>query len=701
MTQTNQVNGALKTNEADSRFDEEVKRYAKWIAADSKRYRNAGYREKTRAYNETSLRTIQVGGQEVSLFAPFRPEFSALQTFTRGQVCTISMVVLVGLLGLLYFHIGMIVTAIAVVTVLYLTDLILNAILSVWTLNHSKEEHIDDAIVHALSGADWPRYTILCPLYREVEVVPQFVEAMLALDYPTEKLQVLMLTEEDDVSTRKSIEAQHLPPHFALVTVPAGRPRTKPRACNYGLLQATGDYVVIYDAEDIPDPLQLKKAVLTFANQGPETACVQAKLNFYNTGQNMLTRWFTAEYSLWFDLTLPGLQRLGVPLPLGGTSNHFRAHALRLMGAWDAFNVTEDCDLGLRMTNYGFKTTMLHSTTYEEANSQLKNWIRQRSRWIKGYMQTYLVYMRKPQVYLHPGRLKEFFSLQLFVGGKTFVLLINPLMWMLVLVYILLHPIDLYHTLFPAPILYMSAACLIFGNFFFAYTHMIGCMRRDHFHLVKWALSIPIYWAMASAAAFLALQQLFLKPHYWEKTQHGLHLHASGSSQQGTIVTEEPGSMADTLKLQEPAQILQNHLPSMPRSEEDVQVVIDSSPNIPLMTGEFEFEVKEQTLQGVDGREAIESFLEEFGLESIEKTLREEIVVLKVRPKAKRPHDQLQTGRLGLQEVETSQSSEEECQKRLTGTQRTVGVASPAAEAAEPPKAGPFAETEVAEELES
>jgi cellulose synthase/poly-beta-1,6-N-acetylglucosamine synthase-like glycosyltransferase len=340
---------------------------------------------------------------------------------------------------------------------------------------------------------------------------------------------LLLLTEEDDISTRTVMETLDLPAHFSIITVPDGKPRTKPRACNYGLLQATGEYIVIYDAEDVPDPLQLKKAVLAFANQSRQTACIQAKLNFYNSNQNILTRWFTAEYSLWFDLTLPGLQKLGVPLPLGGTSNHFRTSALRKLGAWDAFNVTEDCDLGLRMAHYGFKTAILDSTTYEEANSQFRNWIRQRSRWIKGYMQTYLVYMRHPLIYLKRERLAEFFSLQLFVGAKTGVLLVNPFMWMLLLIYLLLRPVTLYHALFPAPILYMGVACLIFGNFFYTYSHIIGCMKRGQYALVKWTLLIFFYWAMASAAAFMALQQLILKPHYWEKTQHGLHLQKTGA----------------------------------------------------------------------------------------------------------------------------------------------------------------------------
>src|SRR2546423_188937 len=457
---------------ADPHSREQVKYYANWLAKQAKHDVLNDDTKEINDYIQEATKVVKVGEKEVATFAPFRPKLSALQTFTRRQVVTLCVMGLLWMIGVLVFRLEMLTIVIGVITVMYTFNLILNLGMAARTFRNSPEEHIDDAIVHTLKNANWPMYTILCPLYREAQVVPQFVQAMQSLDYPPEKLQILFLTEANDAETRNTIRSLSLPPHFQILVVPDGKPRTKPRACNYGLLHARGRYVVIYDAEDIPDPLQLKKAVLTFANQGPEIACVQAKLNFYNTGQNLLTRWFTAEYSLWFDLTLPGLQRLGVPLPLGGTSNHFRADMLRLMGAWDAFNVTEDCDLGLRMAYYGFKTAMLNSTTYEEANSRLKNWVRQRSRWIKGYMQTYLVYMRKPQVYLRRGRLGEFLSLQLFVGGKTLVLLVNPFMWMLIVVYVLLHPIALYHTLFPAPVLYMSAACLIFGNFFYTYTHL-------------------------------------------------------------------------------------------------------------------------------------------------------------------------------------------------------------------------------------
>ena len=286
-------------------------------------------------------------------------------------------------------------------------------------------------------------------------MVPQFVQAMQALDYPIAKLQILFLTEEDDAETREAIAAMSLPPHFSIITVPAGQPRTKPRACNYGLLQATGDYVVIYDAEDMPDPLQLKKAVLTFANHGADLACVQAKLNYYNARQNLLTRWFTVEYSLWFGLTLLGMQQSGLPLPLGGTSNHFRREVLCRVGAWDPFNVTEDCDLGLRLAAFQLKTVVLDSITYEEANSQVKNWIRQRSRWIKGYLQTYLVHMRQPLRYFREKRLLEFLTAT-HHRWKPCVLFINPVMWTLCILYIVLRPIELYHILFPGLVLYME-----------------------------------------------------------------------------------------------------------------------------------------------------------------------------------------------------------------------------------------------------
>jgi cellulose synthase/poly-beta-1,6-N-acetylglucosamine synthase-like glycosyltransferase len=415
---------------------------------------------------------------------------------------------------------------VAAITIVYTVILVLNLILVTRLFHSSPEEQIDDEIVHALRDAEWPMYTILCPLYREALVVPQFVKAIQSLDYPTDKLQVLFLTEENDSETRNVIRDLDLPAHFKIIVVPDGQPRTKPRACNYGLLYAEGSYVVIYDAEDIPDPLQLKKAVLTFANHGTNVACVQAKLNFYNSGQNLLTRWFTAEYSMWFDLVLPGLQLARFPLPLGGTSNHFRIDALRALGAWDAYNVTEDCDLGLRLKRYGMETVILDSTTLEEASPNLKNWIRQRSRWIKGYMQTYLVHMRNPLQQLHKRSLYELFSFQVVVGSGLGVMMFNPFMWALLAIYITSssEAVSIYHILFLGPVLYTGAFCLIFGNFFYLYLYLLACTKRKLYHLLPSTLFIPIYWLLMSIAAFYALFELLVKPHYWQKTIHGFHL---------------------------------------------------------------------------------------------------------------------------------------------------------------------------------
>jgi cellulose synthase/poly-beta-1,6-N-acetylglucosamine synthase-like glycosyltransferase len=512
------------------------------VTADSKRHNGDNPYQEILLYAQIASRSVTLNGRKFRPFAPFHRSLSAYKTLTRWQGALLIALLLGYGCTLWFYGLKSVAVLLGLIILLYISALLLNFVVSVIALNRPGEEQIDDASIHELFDVDWPGYTILCPLYREVSVVPQFLQAMQALDYPTDKLQILLLTEEDDAETRAAIKAMRLPRHFSIVTVPDGQPRTKPRACNFGLLLAMGEYVVIYDAEDIPEPLQLKKAVLTFANHDADLACVQAKLNYYNAKQNLLTRWFTAEYSLWFDLILPGMQAMQLPLPLGGTSNHFRAEMLRRVGAWDPFNVTEDCDLGLRLAYYHLKTTMLDSTTYEEANSQVKNWIRQRSRWIKGYLQTYLVYMRHPLRYVRQRGFRGFLSLQLVIGGKTLVLFINPLMWVLLALYFPLRPIlaDVYQEIFPKPVLYLGLTCLFVGNFFYLYTLLIGCMKREQYGLIKWALFAPIYWAMMSIAAYRALYQLFLKPHYWEKTKHGLHLRPSHPAAHSAPVKVKP-----------------------------------------------------------------------------------------------------------------------------------------------------------------
>jgi glycosyltransferase XagB len=181
-----------------------------------------------------------------------------------------------------------------------------------------------------------------------------------------------------------------------VIVVPCGLPQTKPRALNYALCFARGSLLTIYDAEDIPDPRQLRRAAAAFAVLPQDTACLQAELVFDNANENWLTRQFTIEYAMLFGMILPALAAHRLPLPLGGTSNHFRIDALRRAGAWDAYNVTEDADLGIRLARLGFDTDTITSCTYEEANVSLRNWMRQRTRWMKGFLATWLVHMREP-----------------------------------------------------------------------------------------------------------------------------------------------------------------------------------------------------------------------------------------------------------------------------------------------------------------
>ncbi len=514
----------------DPRKQERVERYAQWLSANNSLPVSP---QKLQVYQDASLEIKQIGKREVRTFAPFQERTSALQVITSDQLTIFSMLVVYWIVGLVLLHLAMFTITFGTVTMLYICGFVVSGILATKSFNGSSGEKIDEEIIAALDqrGVEWPTYTILCPLYKESAIVPQFVEAIKSLNYLAEKLQVLFLTEEDDHETRAALYSMRLPRGFTILAVPKGSPQTKPRACNFGLLQAKGQFIVIFDAEDKPEPYQLKKAVLAFANHGPEVACVQAKLNYYNSTQNLLTRWFTAEYSTWFDIMLPGLQQRGFSLPLGGTSNHFRTEVLRALGGWDAFNVTEDCDLGLRISQYGLKTAMLDSTTYEEATSRVKSWLFQRSRWIKGYLQTYLVHMRHPVQTLQQRHLRKFFSLQLIVGAWTIVLLINPFMWALTALYLVFRPVQLYSILFPGPILYMGAFCLIFGNFFYVYIHLIGCLRRKEYALIKWVLLIPLYWVMMSMSAYIAFYQLIVKPHYWEKTQHGNHLAPSAQLQ--------------------------------------------------------------------------------------------------------------------------------------------------------------------------
>lgn len=460
---------------------------------------------------------------------------TALYTITPKQKIYVTGFLIILLECLLLDWHATLVGILAILTFLYFSDLLFNFFLVYRSFSKSPEIKITpEELKNADRTKQWPMYTIFCPLYKEWEVLPQFITAMSRLDYPKKKLQVMLLLEEDDTETIDHAKKLALPENFDIVIVPHSKPKTKPKAMNYGLKFAKGDYITIYDAEDVPEPSQLKKAVLAFEHAGDRVVCIQAKLNFYNPHQNILTRVFTAEYSLWFDLVLTGLQSIEAPIPLGGTSNHFKKTSLVRLNGWDSFNVTEDCDLGMRLMKEGYRTAIVESTTLEEANSDNINWFWQRTRWIKGYVQTYLVHMRNPRSFFTSWNGLDFISFQVIVGAKIFSMLINPLMWIITISYFVFRPIigTFIETFFPAPILYMGVICLVFGNFLYMFYYMIGCAKRGYEEIIKFAFLIPLYWIAMSVAAWVSLYKLVKQPHFWSKTKHGLHLSNSKASKQ-------------------------------------------------------------------------------------------------------------------------------------------------------------------------
>jgi len=383
--------------------------------------------------------------------------------------------------------------------------------------------HAPNIIPPVINLQDLPVYSILIPMYREAESLPGILQAMHHLDYPASKLDIKLVLEADD---RETLErAYELKPRyqFDIIRVPPGKPRTKPKACNYALRFAHGEFVTIFDADDRPEPSQLKKAVHAFRTLPGDIVCLQSRLNYYNADDNILTRFFTLEYSMLFRVLLTGLERLGIPIPLGGTSNHIALDRLKTLGEWDPFNVTEDADLGTRLAARGLRTAMLDSYTMEEAPNTSKAWIRQRSRWIKGYMQTWLVHMRAPVTLWRTLGWKSFLGFQCFVGLSTFTFLSAPLLWALAIMWVSGLTFSGMVS-FPGWLGWLTLANL--GVNVVSHWYYTGyCAWRYHPH--RWPMAVavlafPLYLILHSIASYKALWQLAVKPHFWEKTTHGL-----------------------------------------------------------------------------------------------------------------------------------------------------------------------------------
>ena len=378
-----------------------------------------------------------------------------------------------------------------------------------------------------MRDTDLPVYTILVPLFREVAVLPILADALRKLDYPASKLDIKLIFEEIDVETWEAAKALRLPGNFEFIRVPHSLPLTKPKACNFALPFVRGEFLVVYDAEDLPASDQLKRAIAAFRLGDGKLACVQAQLNYYNCFENWLTRQFSLEYAAYFDLLLPTLAKLGMPIPLGGTSTHFRTALLRAAGAWDPFNVTEDADLGMRFALLGLRTGIIRSTTHEEANCRVDNWLRQRSRWIKGWVQTYLVRMRHPVRLYRALGLKGFLGFQIVIGGFSLSSLVHPVFYLsAILAFVTSQGLPgagmSLHLQEGTAIALFDILVLVSGYSITILAGMTAAAARGLQPLILSALTMPAYWLLISLGAYKAMFQFVVRPFYWEKTVHGL-----------------------------------------------------------------------------------------------------------------------------------------------------------------------------------
>ena len=372
------------------------------------------------------------------------------------------------------------------------------------------------APVPMLPDSDLPVYSVLVPLRDEAHMVGQLAEALRRIDYPPEKLEVLFVVETRSLSTVAAVQRELADPRFELVRVPDAMPRTKPKALNYALPLVRGEHLVVYDAEDIPEPQQLRLAASTFAAR-PDLVCLQAELVIDNARESPVAALFAGEYAGQFGLMLPLLARLGLPMPLGGTSNHFRAEVLRQVGGWDAFNVTEDADLGVRLARLKLRTATIDSRTGEEAPIHTSAWLKQRSRWMKGWMQTLIVHDRDWRSLLRDLGWPGFIGLHIYVGSMILSAPLHSAFLLSFLVSVLTLQL---------PGSFSWSAMLTLGIFILGYLGPVllviaGLDRLRRLDLLGVQLLLPVYWLLHGVAMLMAAWELVTSPFAWSKTRHG------------------------------------------------------------------------------------------------------------------------------------------------------------------------------------
>lgn len=346
------------------------------------------------------------------------------------------------------------------------------------------------------------------PLYREADVVPQLIAAISRIDCPRHLLDVKLLVEADDPETIAAVDAQSLPPWFEVIPVPPGLPRTKPKALNDALAFARGEFVAILDAEDAPFPEQARAAITAFRTGPANLAVVQAPLQVHNGGDSWIARLRALEYAIHFRVWLPLLARLRLPIPLGGTSNYFRHNMLQQVGGWDASNVTEGADIGMRLARFGFGAGMISPATLEEAPTSWRQWKNQRTRWIKGHMQTWLVLNRHPLRAIQDMGIVQYMSTHVTLDGGILAALLHGPLYIWIAASLIAGNIEAWH-------------CIMFAHGYISAVAAAVASGSKHASPAMIA-TMPFYWPLQSWATIAALFEMHFKPYFWSKTQHGV-----------------------------------------------------------------------------------------------------------------------------------------------------------------------------------
>jgi cellulose synthase/poly-beta-1,6-N-acetylglucosamine synthase-like glycosyltransferase len=407
-------------------------------------------------------------------------------------------------------------TLISFVYVAFMTFKLVMLFISVHCNKPRSTQHELDA----LSPNDCPMISILIPLYKEGDIIPQIFRYLLDFDYPVEKLDVIFIFESTDKETADAFLAMNPPAHFKALLSPDVQPKTKPKAMNVAFKESQGSIVVIFDAEVLPERDQLKKAVLLFKKY-PDAMYLHSKMDVYNSSASWISLLYTSEFCYFYNFFLPGIVECNYPLPISGHSTYFRREVIEHVGAWDPYNVAEDCDIGIRIFRKGYRSgMMLDSYTWEQSTTTIPTWVRQRTRWIQGFIQTSIVQLRYPL--LLKRQLHSWWNFVVFlilVPGNVLLNILNIFQWSMFALWHFTHAPFLQDA-YIGFTLYLATVCFFFGNFLFTFFGMYALYERKHYSAVPWSLLMVVYWIMLGIATIRSTLHFFLHPHKWDKTKH-------------------------------------------------------------------------------------------------------------------------------------------------------------------------------------